>query len=137
MKFQISTKGHYDFVDITGKVEALVEKSGVRDGVALVFVPGSTAAVTTMEYESGVIQDLINVFEKLAPENADYIHHQRWGDRNGAAHIKSALVGPGLAVPIEDGRLVLGTWQQIVLIDFDERPRSREIVVKIIPGGPS
>jgi len=137
MKFQINTKGHYDFLDITGRVEAIVEKSGVKDGVAFVFVPGSTAAVTTMEYESGVVQDLINVFEKLAPESADYAHHQRWGDRNGAAHIKSALVGPDLAVPIEDGRLVLGTWQQIVLIDFDERPRSREIVVKIIPGGPS
>lgn len=137
MKFTINTKGHYDFLDITGKVEAIVEKSGVTDGVAVVFVPGSTAAVTTMEYESGVVQDLVNVFEKLAPESADYAHHQRWDDRNGAAHIKSALVGPDLTVPIENGRLVLGAWQQIVLIDFDERPRSREIVVKIIPGGPS
>jgi secondary thiamine-phosphate synthase enzyme len=137
MKFTISTKGHYDFLDITGRVEAIVEKSGVKDGVAFVFVPGSTAAVTTMEYESGVIQDLINVFEKLAPEKADYIHHQRWGDRNGAAHIKSALVGPDLTVPIEDGRLVLGAWQQIVLIDFDERPRWRDIIVKVIASNPS
>ena len=132
MKINIETRGHYDFIDITDRVSRIIEKSGVRDGIAIIFVPGSTAAITTMEYESGVIEDLKELFEKLAPEKADYKHHQRWGDRNGAAHMKSALVGPDLCVPIENGRLLLGTWQQIVLIDFDERPRNREIIVKVV-----
>src|SRR5690349_14808252 len=116
MRFRVKTKGHHDFLDITSEVAELVSKSGVKDGIALVFVPGSTAAITTIEYESGVIEDLIDVFESLAPENANYKHHERWGDSNGAAHIKSALVGTSFTVPIEGGRLILGTWQQIVLI---------------------
>jgi secondary thiamine-phosphate synthase enzyme len=128
----ISTKGHYDFIDITEKVEEIIEKSKVKDGIAFVFIKGSTAAITTMEYESGLIEDLKDIFEKIAPEDFDYKHHQRWGDHNGAAHIKSAVIGTDLAVPIENGRLYLGTWQQIVVIDFDERPRQREIMVKII-----
>jgi len=132
MTFQVKTKGHYDFVDITGEVIGEVSYAEVKDGVAVVFVPGSTAAVTTIEYEPGVINDLIKVLEKIAPAAADYEHHQAWGDSNGAAHIKSALIGPDLTVPVEDGKLVLGAWQQIVLIDFDERPRTREIIVKII-----
>lgn len=132
MKLKIQTKGHYDFIDITEQVAAEVEKSGIKEGAVLVFVPGSTAAITTMEYEDGLIEDLKNTFEKIAPEKADYAHHQRWGDKNGAAHIKSAIVGTDLTVPIENGKLDLGTWQQIVLIDFDERPRKREIIVRII-----
>lgn len=132
MKFTIKTNGHYDFIDITNEVQAAVSQSGLKDGVAVVFVPGSTAAITTIEYESGVIEDLIEVFEQIAPENADYKHHQRWGDKNGAAHIKSALVGPDFYTPVSQGKLDLGTWQQIVLIDFDEKPRAREIIVKAI-----
>jgi secondary thiamine-phosphate synthase enzyme len=131
MKFSISTKGHYDFIDITDRVQSAVNKSGVKDGIAVVFVPGSTAAITTIEHESGVIEDIIAVFEKIAPEAGDYKHHQRWGDRNGAAHIKSALVGPEFFVPVENGQLQLGTWQQIVLIDFDEKPRNRDIIVTV------
>lgn len=132
MKFSIQTKGHYDFIDLTDQVSELVKKSGVKDGLALVFVSGSTAAITTMEFENGIKADIKEVLEKLAPEKADYKHHQRWGDHNGAAHIKSALIGSDLMVPIENGELLLGTWQQIVLIDFDEKARSREIVVKVI-----
>ncbi|MCK4454211.1 secondary thiamine-phosphate synthase enzyme YjbQ [Candidatus Parcubacteria bacterium] len=128
----VQTKGHYDFIDITKKVEKIVIDSKIKEGIALVFVKGSTAAMTTMEYESGLIGDLKNVFEKLAPEKADYQHHLRWGDHNGAAHIKSAIIGTDLAIPIENGKLILGQWQQIVLIDFDERPRQREIIVKVI-----
>lgn len=128
----IKTKGHYDFIDITEKVERVVKESKVKEGIALVFIKGSTAALTTMEYESGLIEDLKNVFEKIAPEKTDYQHHQRWADHNGAAHIKSALIGTDLAVPIENGKLYLGTWQQLVLIDFDEQPRQREVIVKII-----
>jgi secondary thiamine-phosphate synthase enzyme len=132
MRIRVQTRGHGDTIDITDRVAAAVGESGVDDGIALVFVPGSTAAITTIEFESGVIEDLKDVFEKVVPENADYKHHRRWGDRNGAAHIKSAIVGPDFAVPVENGQLVLGTWQQIVLIDFDERPRTREIVVKTV-----
>ena len=132
MKFSVKTKGHYDCVDVTGQVQQMVNKSGVKAGLAVVFVPGSTAAITTIEYEEGVIQDLINLLERMAPEDFDYLHHQKWGDRNGGAHIKAGLIGPDLSVPVEKGILVLGTWQQVVLIDFDEKPRSREIVVKVI-----
>ncbi|MBL8148370.1 MAG: YjbQ family protein [Blastocatellia bacterium] len=132
MRFKVNTKGHYDFIDITAEVASIVTKSHVKSGIVLLFIPGSTAALTTIEYESGVIEDLKDLFEKLAPEKANYKHHLRWGDRNGAAHIKSALVGPDLVLPIEDGSLMTGTWQQVVLIDFDERPRSREVIVKIV-----
>ena len=133
--FTISTKGRSDFVDITAEVERAVAQSGVKEGIALVFVKGSTAAVTAMEYESGLIEDIKEALEKIAPEDVDYQHHQRWGDRNGAAHIRSALIGPDLLVPIEKGSLALGTWQQIVLIDFDERPRQREVIINIQGNG--
>ncbi len=132
MRFKVKTQGHADFIDITAEVQNVVTQSGIKDGVVLIFVPSSTAAITTIEYEAGVIQDLVNVLEKVAPEDFDYLHHQKWGDHNGAAHIKAALIGPDLTVPIENGELALGSWQQIVLIDFDERPRQREIIVKII-----
>lgn len=132
MRLKIQTKGHYDFIDITNQVALLVEQSKIKDGIVNIFIPGSTAAITTIEYEQGVIEDLKEVLEKIAPENYDYKHHLKWGDYNGAAHIKSALIKTSLTVPIENGKLQLGTWQQIVLIDFDERPRTREIIVKII-----
>lgn len=134
MKVTVHTKGHSDFVDITERVADVVDQSGITEGMAVVFVTGSTAALTTMEYEEGSIEDIKAVLESLAPEHADYEHHRRWGDRNGAAHIKSALIGADLVVPIEHGRLVLGTWQQIVLIDFDERPRQRDVIVKVMKG---
>jgi secondary thiamine-phosphate synthase enzyme len=132
VRLQVETKGHTDVVDITERVAAAVAESGVKDGIALVFVPGSTAAVTTIEYESGVVEDLKALLERIAPEDADYKHHLRWGDRNGAAHLRSALMGPSFAVPVEHGQIVLGTWQQIVLVDFDERPRRRDVIVKVV-----
>lgn len=132
MKFTISTKGHYDFIDITENIRQTVEKFKISNGIACIFVSGSTAAITTMEFEEGVKKDLINLFEAWAPENADYEHHKRWGDRNGAAHMKSALIGTDLIIPIENGQLQLGTWQQIVVIDFDEKSRERNVIVKII-----
>src|SRR5262245_31924124 len=134
MKFTVRTKGHSDFVDSTDRVAAGVEQSGVTEGIAVVFVPGSTVALTAMEFESGSVEDITAALERLAPENADYQHHRRWGDRNGAAHIKSALIGADLVVPIEHGKLALGTWQQIVLIDFDERARQRDVIVKVLKG---
>ncbi|MFC1663475.1 secondary thiamine-phosphate synthase enzyme YjbQ [Patescibacteria group bacterium] len=133
MNFTVSTKGHYDFIDITDQVNQIISKSGIKEGIALVFVSGSTAAITTMEYEEGIEQDLMDLFEKWAPEEADYKHHQKWGDHNGAAHIKSAIIGTDQSVPVIRGKLALGTWQQVVMIDFDEKPRQRDIQVKIIP----
>ena len=132
MKFTISTKGHNDIINITEEVKKAAQSSGIEDGAVVVFVPGSTAAITAIEYEEGVIKDLTEVLEKLAPEEADYEHHKRWGDHNGAAHIKSGLIGPSFSIPIENSQLILGIWQQIVLIDFDEKPRTREIIVKVI-----
>lgn len=132
MRFSVKTQGHTDFIDITDPVSAAVKKSKIKDGIVLVFVSGSTAAITTMEFEEGITQDLTNLFEQWAPENADYKHHLRWGDHNGAAHMKSAIIGTDQSVPIQNGKLVLGTWQQIVLIDFDERPRTREIHLSIV-----
>lgn len=132
MHHTFSTKGHGDTIDITSAVVAAVEKSGVSSGLANIFVVGSTAALTITEYEPGIIYDINHVLEKVAPEAADYKHHERWQDHNGAAHIKAAIIGPDLNIPIEDGKMQLGTWQQIVLIDFDERPRERRVIVKII-----
>jgi len=131
-RFEIKTRGHYDFVDITDKVAEILVHQKIQKGLAFIFVKGSTCALTTMEYEEGITHDIKTILEKLAPAEAAYRHHERWGDRNGAAHIKSALIGPDLLVPIEKGQLQLGTWQQIVLIDFDEKPRTREVIVTII-----
>ncbi len=132
MRFIVNTKGRNDIIDITPQVAQIIENSNIQEGVALVFVPGSTVAITAIEYENGVIKDLKKILEKIAPENDNYEHHKRWGDHNGAAHIKSALLGADFMVPIEKGQLALGRWQQIVLIDFDERPRQREVIVKIL-----
>jgi secondary thiamine-phosphate synthase enzyme len=132
MRFSIKTKGFNDIIDITLEVSDLVAKSGIKDGLCLISCPGSTCGITTLEYESGLIEDLKKIFEKIAPISKDYEHCKRWHDCNGYAHVRSALLKPFLAVPIEDGRLALGTWQQIAFIDFDNHPREREILVKII-----
>lgn len=129
--FLLTTKGFNDIIDITGRVQTEVKKSGVNDGVCLVSSPGSTCGITTIEYEEGLIKDLKRVLERVAPMSEDYEHCQKWGDCNGYAHIRSALIKPFLAVPVENGKVVLGTWQQIVFIDFDNRSRNREIFIKI------
>jgi len=132
MKFNISTRGFTDIIDITNKVLEFLEKSKVKDGICLISSSGSTCGITTIEYEEGLIKDLKRALEIVAPMNKDYEHCKKWGDCNGYAHIRSALIKPFLAVPVEDGKLALGTWQQIVFLDFDNRPREREIMVKII-----
>ena len=132
MKFDISTKGFTDIIDITDKVLEMVKKSKVKDGICLISSSGSTCGITTIEYEEGLIQDLKRALEIVAPMNKDYEHCKKWGDCNGYAHIRSALLKPFLAVPVENGKLALGTWQQIVFLDFDNRPREREIVVKVV-----
>ena len=132
MRFTISTKGFTDIIDITDKVSKIVSDSKVKEGICLISSPGSTVGITTIEYEEGVIEDLKRILEKIAPMSEDYEHCKKWGDCNGYAHIRSALIKPFLAVPIENGKLVLGQWQQIVYLDFDNRPREREIMVKTV-----
>jgi secondary thiamine-phosphate synthase enzyme len=127
----LETSGDTDIIDITTQVSKKVTESGITDGQVLIFVPGSTAAITTIEYESGVVQDLKEAVERLAPEGIFYRHDARWGDGNGYAHVRAALLGPSLTVTLINGCLVLGTWQQIVLVDFDNRPRDRKILVHI------
>jgi secondary thiamine-phosphate synthase enzyme len=131
-RLAIGTKGQGDAHDLTRAVAGAVKASGARSGVATAFVVGSTAGVTTIEFEPGAIHDLNQVFETLAPRGAEYRHHLRWGDDNGSSHVRAALLGPSLAVPFADGELVLGTWQQIMLLEFDTRPRRREIVIQIV-----
>jgi secondary thiamine-phosphate synthase enzyme len=128
----LSTKGFSDTIDITGKVVKIVQNSGIKDGLVTVFCKGSTGAVTTIEYESGVIKDLQRVLEKIVPSNIPYEHDKRWGDGNGFSHVRAALMKPSLTVPLIKRKLILGTWQQIVFMDFDNRNRQREIVVHII-----
>lgn len=132
MMIFVETKGCYDFIDITDKIVSIARESDIENGAAVIFVLHTTAALTIMEYEEGTIQDLTDVFEKMAPEAGDYKHQLNWNDKNGAAHIKSALVGQDLYVPILGGEIHLGKWQRIVLIDFDEKPRIRKLVVQIM-----
>ena len=127
----IPTTGGTDVMDITSDVAREVKSTTVRNGAALLFIPGSTASLTTIEFESGAVNDLKRAIERMAPKEITYEHNERWGDGNGYAHVRAAIFGPSLHIPIIDGTLTLGTWQQIVLLDFDNRPRKRRIVVQI------
>ncbi len=129
---EIRTRGQGDAHDITDAVTRAVAASGCTAGVATVFVIGSTAAVTTMEFEPGVIADLNRLLESVAPREADYRHHLRWGDDNGSSHVRAALLGPSLAVPFADKTLLVGTWQQVTLVELDTRPRRRELVIQVM-----
>jgi secondary thiamine-phosphate synthase enzyme len=131
-KREIATRGQGDAHDITEFVSTAVADSRIAAGVATVFVVGSTAAVTTIEFEPGAVSDFNRMFEALAPRKAEYRHHLRWGDDNGSSHVRAALLGPSLTVPFAAGALTLGTWQQIMLVEFDTRPRKREIVIQMI-----
>lgn len=129
-QISVSTKGFTDIHDLTPKVRAALRETKMQNGAATIFVSGSTAGITTIEHEPGLLQDLPAAFEKLAPMNAQYAHDNTWHDGNGYAHVRAALLGPSLVVPFAEGELLLGTWQQIVLIDFDNRPRRREIIAQ-------
>ncbi|GAB4468145.1 MAG: secondary thiamine-phosphate synthase enzyme YjbQ [Anaerolineae bacterium] len=118
--------------DITGEVARLIAECGLTAGIVTVFCPGSTGGLTTIEYENGAIADFQRLFDEIVGPNRDYQHNQRWGDGNGHSHVRAALLGPGLTVPFTQGRLTLGTWQQIVFVDFDNRPRRRRLVVQIM-----
>jgi secondary thiamine-phosphate synthase enzyme len=131
-KRDVATKGQGDAHDITDAVGGAIRDSGAASGVATVFIVGSTAAITTIEFEPGAIADLNALFEDVAPRQGQYRHHLRWGDDNGSSHVRAALLGPTLTVPFVDGALTLGTWQQIMLLELDTRPRRREYVIQII-----
>jgi secondary thiamine-phosphate synthase enzyme len=130
--FSIGTAGFTDMHDITGRAVRFVASSGVKDGTLTVFIPGATAGVTTIEFEDGALEDLKNAISRMAPEGIHYAHDARWGDGNGFAHVRAAMLGPSLAVPILHGRLGLGTWQQIILVDFDNRPRERSVILQVL-----
>ena len=128
----LSTNGFSDILDITHHVNAVIDRSRIENGLVTIFCPGSTGAVTTIEYESGVLKDLQKAIEKIAPSNIPYEHDKRWGDGNGFSHVRAALMKPSLTIPLIKRRLALGTWQQIVFIDFDNRRRDRNILVQVM-----
>ena len=131
IQFALQTRGHCDVKDVTSTVSEALKSSGLQEGHATVFVAGSTAGVTTVEFEPGLVKDLNEFFQKIIPEGPDYHHHNTWGDDNGSSHVRAALLKPSLTIPFLKGKLLLGTWQQVVIIDFDTRPRNREVIVQL------
>ena len=126
------TKGSGDLINLTDELHRLLERSTLMDGSMTVFVAGSTAGITTLEFEPGLIKDIEEFYEKLAPAGPHYHHDDTWGDANGFSHVRGAFTGPSLSIPFQDGRLLLGTWQQVVLAEFDNRPREREVIVQLM-----
>ncbi len=131
MKLTVFTRGFTDIIDITHDVRDACKRSGIKEGVAHLFVVGATVALSTIEYEPGAVADLKAALERIAPMDGHYEHNEAWHDGNGYAHLRAALMKPSLSIPIVDGQLILGTWQQVILLDFDNRPRSREIHVQV------
>ncbi len=125
------TKGHSDIIDITQQVQQNIRNTGMKNGSVLIFVPGATGALTTIEYEPGLVSDLQDALERIAPQGLEYAHNLKWGDGNGHSHVRASLMSPSLTVPFVDGKMTLGTWQQIIFIDMDNRSRSRKLVVQI------
>ena len=131
-RIQFQTEGHGQILDMTDQVSDALRASGIRSGLVTLFTPSSTSALTTTEYESGTIYDIQQLFDRIAPPDLEYRHNQRWGDGNGHAHARHALLGPSLTIPIIEGQMTLGTWQQIIFVDFDNRPRSRTLVLQMM-----
>ena len=131
-KISLQTKGNCDIIDITPQVEQQVAETDINSGMATLFVAGSTAGITTIEFESGLLADFKRMWERNIPQNIPYDHDRRWGDGNGYSHVRASLLGASLVVPFNDKRLTLGTWQQLALVDFDNRPRSRQIILQIM-----
>ncbi|HUI00379.1 MAG TPA: secondary thiamine-phosphate synthase enzyme YjbQ [Nitrososphaerales archaeon] len=130
--FEVATKREGEVVDVTAEVRKALEESRLGDGVLTVFVTGSTAGVTTIEFEPGLLKDFPEMMERVAPKGIDYAHHRKWHDHNGHSHVKASLLGPSLSIPFVSGELVLGEWQQVVLVEFDVRPRTRKVVVQVV-----
>ena len=131
-KISLQSKGHCDIIDITPQVEQQIAETDINDGTVTVFVAGSTAGITTIEYEPGLLSDFPEMWERIVPGDINYDHDRRWGDGNGYSHVRASLLGASMVVPFTDKRLTLGTWQQIVVVDFDNRPRSRQIILQIM-----
>ena len=137
-RIDVRTKGQGDVRDLTDAVGRAVSSASLDAGTVTVFVTGSTAGITTIEFEPGAVADLDRAYERMAPRHGDYAHHLRWGDDNGSSHVRAAMLGPSVTIPVVGGRLALGTWQQIVLVEFDTGPRERHVVVQVMgEGGPS
>jgi secondary thiamine-phosphate synthase enzyme len=128
----LNTHGNADFHDITNELARVVSESGLRSGTVTVFCPSSTSAITTIEYEAGALSDLRRLFDEVVPQGREYAHNARWGDGNGHSHVRAALLGSSLTIPFVDGRLSLGTWQQVIHVDFDNRPRQRNLVLQLL-----
>jgi secondary thiamine-phosphate synthase enzyme len=128
----VKTKGEVDIIDLTDEIEGAIQNSGLNKGIATIFVPGSTGALTTIEYEPGLLQDFPAALERIAGRDVSYEHEERWHDGNGHSHVRASLLGPSLTVPFNNAKLILGTWQQIIFIELDVRPRARNLVVQII-----
>ena len=131
-QIKISSKSENDIIDITEQVADVISESGISNGTITVFVSGSTGAITTIEYEPGLVKDFPEMLSRIAPDDINYEHEQRWHDGNGRSHVKASLVGPSLTVPFKDGQLLLGTWQQIVFLELDTKARTRTLVLQII-----
>ena len=131
-KISLQSKGHCDIIDITPQVEQQLAETDIRNGIVTLFISGSTAGISTIEFESGLLSDFQNMWERNVPKDIPYNHDRRWGDGNGYSHVRASLLGASLVIPFNDKRLALGTWQQIVLVDFDNRPRSRQIILQIM-----
>jgi len=132
MSIQTGTSGNADMIDITPQVAKSISDSGIDNGIVTIFCPSSTSGLTTIEYESGCLSDLDRLFNDIVDPNRHYAHNARWGDGNGHSHVRAALLGPSLTVPFVNGRLTLGTWQQIIYVDFDNRARSRELILQVL-----
>jgi secondary thiamine-phosphate synthase enzyme len=131
-EINIKSKGENDIIDITEHVQKVVSESKLKEGICLVFVPGSTGGITTIEYEPGLKKDLPRILQKIAPKDEHYDHHETWHDDNGHSHIRASLIGPSITLPIKEGKIIHGTWQQIVFIELDTSPRKRNIIVQIV-----
>jgi secondary thiamine-phosphate synthase enzyme len=131
-RIQLKTRGNGDILDITEQVSQQISSAGLKNGIVTLFTPSATSALTTLEYESGAVHDLQQLFDRIAPPELEYRHNLRWRDGNGHSHVRHALLGPSLTIPFVDGRMTLGTWQQIIFVDFDNRARSRSVVLQLI-----
>ena len=132
LSIQLSTRGDSDIHDITDQVAHQITQSGLKNGTVTIFCPSSTSALTTIEYESGAVSDLKRLFDEIIPQNREYAHNARWHDSNGHSHIRASLLGPSLTIPFVNGELTLGTWQQVIYIDFDNKPRRRELILQVV-----
>jgi secondary thiamine-phosphate synthase enzyme len=129
---RLSTQGNCDLIDITNEIAKEISNSNISNGIATIFISGSTAGITTIEYENGLLSDFKEMWEQNVPSNLPYQHDRRWGDGNGHSHVRASLQGPSLVVPFANKKMTLGTWQQIIVVDFDNRPRSREIILQLL-----